>query len=58
MERVEGDQTTEQGHEAYFRIIEGNLPEIAEEVEMQPDVEYSVPQRIVQKVREILGRNK
>ena len=58
MERIEGQQTTEQGHEAYFRIVEGNLPEIAQEVEMQPNVEYSVPQRIVQKVREILGRDK
>jgi hypothetical protein len=51
-ERKTGQHTTEQGHPAYYRIIEGNLPEIGEEVPMQEGKWYEPIREVVRAVRE------
>jgi hypothetical protein len=54
MERKTGEHTTSRGHEGYMVIGTEQLHAVP--VEMTPKVEYSLPRRVVDQVRQRLPR--
>lgn len=50
-----GQHTQEQGH-AYYRLIEGNLPEIGEPIVMDRGVEYTLRQKVVDRIKQYVPR--